>query len=177
VVVDNGDILLVMAELSLGFAGFASVVVTFRRRDSEPWKAPDAFAYRGMLRSSLFACFFALLPFPIGAFGATDRADWALSSGALAIYVAFTIRVLVAFVRVVGLPSGLRRYFISICIGYAACLVLQLLNAVDVGFHREFPPYLLGVSWLLGVAGINFFRLVSIPEPRRRRRAETRDGN
>ncbi len=169
-VADRGDILLTMAELALGFAGFASIVVAFRRRDAEPWNDPDAFAYRGMLRSSLFACFFALLPFPIGAFGASDRADWALSSGALALYVAYTIRVLVAFVRVVGLPQGVRRYFISISFGYAACGILQVLNAADIVFHRSFPPYLLGVSWLLAVAGINFFRLVVIPEPRRRRR-------
>lgn len=56
-----------LAEIAVGFAGFASIVVAFRRQ-RESWTVVDGVRYRVMPTNSLAACALALLPLVLAEF-------------------------------------------------------------------------------------------------------------
>jgi hypothetical protein len=43
----------------------------------------------------------------------------------------------------------------------AVAVVIQILNTLDIGFHRSFGPYFLGVCCVLLICVIMFIRLLS----------------
>jgi hypothetical protein len=85
------EIFLTLAEVSVAFAGFASIAVLFRRRDRGAWEPADAFRYRSMLANSLFSCGFAFLPLILSRFELSDRVLWSLCSALLFIYYAWRV--------------------------------------------------------------------------------------
>ncbi len=159
----ESDLLLTLAEVSVAFAGFASIVVLFKRRDSGLWRAEDAFRFGIMLEYSLAALFFAVAPVLLGYFEVGRPGVWAASSAALGLFI------------VVEAPRGwwsARRlaragrlnWALNTFIGVLALssVVALLLNVIEVGFHGEGGPYVAGVCVLLLGAGINFYRLVGV---------------
>jgi hypothetical protein len=50
---EHADVFVLIAELAIAFAGFASVVVVFRARQQEAWSGFEQAAFGGMLRNSL----------------------------------------------------------------------------------------------------------------------------
>ncbi len=163
---------LTLAEVSIAFAGFASIAVLFRRRAAGRWAPEDALRFQIMIISSLSALFFSLFPLALGAYSISESAVWAWSSGLL----------LLAFAAAVG--GGLPRFaklvrearanlalaVISLVLIVGA-VVLQALNVLSIGFSREPAPYLTGVVLLVLFCCIEFVRLVAI------RPGETEDGS
>jgi len=154
----------VLAEVAVGFAGFASIAVLFRRREEGRWEPEAALRYRAMLGNSLFACAFALLPRVLGAFEIANAPLWITCSGLLLAYVLWRVAVLSRYGR--GFISPASRLLLIVMI--AAVSLLQLVNLTGVPVERGPAPYLAGVALLLVNAGINFFQLVSVPAPQPR---------
>ena len=154
-----------MAEVSVAFAGFASITVLFRGRSAGEWEFADVLRYGAMLRGSLCACFFSLLPVVLFRAGLSETWTWSLTSVGLLAYGAAMSRVFVFLVRVGARANA---EIIRNAIAAGLNVVFQLLNLLSFGFHREAAPVLLGVGLLLANAGANFYRLVLIkpPEPR-----------
>jgi hypothetical protein len=153
--------LLTTAEVAVAFAGFASVVTAFRRREHEGWEAGDVVRFRLMISSSLSLVFFALLPFAIAFFGATERRVWSLASVLLALYMAFfffsTMRRALPLAR----EAALNPYIVwSFLVGAAVVFGLQVLNALAVVFGAELGPYFVGLMYLLVLAGVSFGRML-----------------
>ena len=157
------DVLLTTAEDGVAFAGFASVVTVFRRREAGDRAAGDAVRFRLMIAASLSVVLFALLPFAFAFFGLGEEEVWAASSAVLAVYVVlFLGRSVPQSVRLASagaLSPGVAWPFLA---GGVLTLVLQVLNVAGVGLHREIGPYFLGLLFLLALSGVSFARLLPI---------------
>jgi hypothetical protein len=150
-----------MAEVSVAFAGFASITVLFRGRNAGEWTIPDRLRYGAMLRGSLCACLFSLFPVVLFQAGVSESWVWSLTSICMLAYGIVMSRVFVFLIRVGA------RANIEIARNVTAAgltISLQLLNLVGIGFHREAAPVLLGVGVLLANAGANFYRLVVVSQ-------------
>lgn len=159
----GADPLLTIAEVAVAFAGFASVVTVFRRREDGRWSGADAQRFQLMIGGSLSVVFFALLPFAFDFFGARPTTIWTASSALLAVYMSATL----AFYawrgfRILGAEGLSPRVYWPTVIGAAAATALQLLNVAGLGFAHEIGPYYLGLLYLLIVAGVSFSRLLPI---------------
>ena len=159
----GSDFLQTLAEISIAFAGFSSIVVLFRRREADEWTPEDAFRYRTMLLMSLAALFYSVLPSGIHYWEVSDPVVWRSSSAALSIFI--------AYVAASGLPISLRfaregRISLRIVVVFSLCIFGALLVQ---GFNLFGPPkpgpYITGVLVILGSAGLAFFRLVYIRAP------------
>ena len=62
------EILLTFAEIAAAFAGFASIVVIFRRREQIESDPELRIGFQSMLLSALFVVFFSLLPLVLDRF-------------------------------------------------------------------------------------------------------------
>ena len=166
---EGSDVLLTLVEVAVAFAGFSSIVVLFQRRDSEHWDFPTLYSYRAMLRNSLAAAFFSGLPFGLYYFELSAAVLWSICSGVLACFLVFPLRQFSAFVRGAGLMKmrSPRLTVLIVAGGHGAALLLQVANAVGIGFSRELAPYLVGVLWLTANSGLQFFNLVTLPLPDR----------
>jgi hypothetical protein len=114
-----------------------------------------------MISSSLSVVLFALLPFAIEFFGASESGVWASASGVLALYL------LLSFAQVARRTSSLtaraalnRTIARSFAAGGSIVFALQVANAAGVVFERELGPYFLGLLYLLVLAGVSFARML-----------------
>jgi hypothetical protein len=160
--VEGSDVLIVIAEVSVAFAGFAGIVAVFRQRDLAEWAAVDATRFRFMVECSLMTILFALLPFVFRHLGASPTATWSACSALMAATVAGLLTIASLRMRRVrsqtpGFNAALLRCMQAVSLLTIALLVL---NALSIGFTAEFGPYLAALAWVLGASGVNFFRLL-----------------
>jgi hypothetical protein len=148
-----------MAEVSVAFAGFASITVLFRGRSAGEWTTPDRLRYGAMLRGSLCACLFSLFPVVLFQAGVSESWTWSLTSVCLLVYGIAMSRVFVFLFRV-GARANIE--IVRNMVASGLNIFFQLLNLVGIGFHREAAPVLLGLGLLLANAGANFYRLVVV---------------
>ena len=159
---EGSDVLIVIAEVSVAFAGFAGIVAVFRQRDLAEWAAVDATRFRFMVECSLMTILFALLPFVFRHLGASPAATWSACSGLMGAAVACLLVIASLRMRRVrsqtpGFNTALLRFMQAVSL---LTLALLALNALRIGFTAEFGPYLAALAWLLVASGINFFRLL-----------------
>jgi hypothetical protein len=148
-----------MAEVSVAFAGFASITVLFRGRSAGEWTTRDRLRYGAMLRGSLSACLFSLFPIVLLQAGVSETWTWSVTSACLLVYGVALSRVFVFLFRIGARPNvELVRNMTAAGLNVS----FQLLNLLGIGFHREAAPVLLGVALLLANAGANFYRLVFV---------------
>ena len=93
------DTLYTLAEISIGLAGFAAIVVLFKRQDSGHWKASHADYFGGMILHAMTAAFFCLLPTVVAVFTSAESVVWSVSSALSG------IQILVQTIIVVRLPT------------------------------------------------------------------------
>ena len=157
------DTLLTLAEVSIAFAGFASIAIHFRRRATGLWSPEDAFRFQIMITFSLSALLFSLFPLALGAYSISESAVWAWSSGLL--LLAFTAAVGGALPRVAKLVRAGRASPSLAVISFVlivGTVILQALNVLSLGFSREPAPYLTGIVLLVVFCCIEFVRLIAI---------------
>jgi hypothetical protein len=159
----GGDALLTTAEVAAAFAGFASVVTVFRRRQHEGWEPGDVLRFQLLITASLSTVFFALLPFAVGFFGASEPTIWSWSSGALGLYVALLLGMILRRGLALTTAGSLNPWVAwPFTVGGGVAVVLQVLNAAGWVFERELGPYFVGLLYLLVLAGVSFGRMLPI---------------
>jgi hypothetical protein len=163
---EHRDVFLLLGELAIAFAGFAGVVIVFRERDRESWSGRDRSAFRGMLRNSLAAGLFAVLPFPLFAFGFTGGRLWSVLSGLLALHLFRSLYIVSMILRDVPEVSLRSPELALSSLGLLVALLLQLGNLPTQTSYHGAAPYLAGVCWLVMTAGITFWNLVMRPVQR-----------
>jgi len=171
---DHTDLLLTMAEVSVAFAGFASITVLFRGRSAGEWTTPDRLRYGAMLRGSLCACLFSLFPVVLVQAGVSESWTWSLTSVCLLVYGIAMSRVFVFLFRA-GARANIEIARNMVASGLN--IFFQLLNLVGIGFHREAAPVLLGLGLLLANAGANFYRLVVVSPAEARALTDPKDSS
>lgn len=161
---DAFDTLLTLAEVSIGLAGFAGIVMVFGRGPGE-LPAADSFRLLALVGCSLGTLFLSLVPIALNGVGLPEPELWQWSS-AILLAVAIPAHVF-AFARwrrdaaeileVVPIPL--------LPIGACAFLlnfVAQICNALGVGWPPRFGVYLLGLLLYLLFAAIQFARMLFV---------------
>jgi hypothetical protein len=156
-------ILQTTAEVSVALAGFTGVVAAFGQRRGH-WASIDTVRFRVMLLTSLAALVFSILPFAVHHMNATSATTWAVSSALLASYLVVHVFIDTHRLRNGEIPKDPQFRAWSLALAYSlagAAVVIQVLNALDIVFHRAFGPFLLGLCCLLLICTQMFIRLLS----------------
>jgi hypothetical protein len=154
----------ILAEISVGLAGFSSIVVAFRRSSAHaPWSRGDVFRFQDMLESSLVAALLAILPAALRGLGLDEPDLWPFVSALFFVFVVFnTIRRVRQLSR---LPAGAlsNPLVVFFLIMLAVVAAVQLLNVLGWIVPEGPGPYLFGATWYTIYAGFMFYRLIILP--------------
>ena len=160
---EEAELLFIIAEIAVAFAGFASIVSVLGRRDSRDDRRLDAFRLRTMLMASLCAVGFALFPLLPAEFGVSRVLVWRIS--ACAVLLTGGILLPEWWLRYRELNrQGLREsgFIVYVCLALELGMTIPIL-LVALGFFPQlaFPFYLAALFFFLLVAGLYFFRVVT----------------
>ena len=161
---DAFDTLLTLAEVSLGLAGFAGIVVVFGRGPGALAPA-DSFRLLALVGCSLGTLFLSLVPIALNAVGLPEPELWQWSS---AILLAVAVPAhLFAFLRirrhVAEILEVLPIYMLPIGVSlFLANFIAQICNALGVGSLPIFGVYLIGLILYLGFAALQFARMLFV---------------
>ena len=162
---EPGEALGIAAQIAVALAGFAGVVVVFRRESVHEWSSIDKFRLRLLLTNSLLPlalCMIALLLLTVEP---VPTAIWRWCSG-----FAFVILLPFAFERVRIFRHFDRRqldsaratgsiFYLSVIVGTAATL-LQIYNVAILG---TFWPFFTAIVVQLVAAMVQFARIILVP--------------
>ena len=160
---EPGEALSTTAQIAVALAGFAGVVVVFRRESVHDWSTIDKFRLRLLLMNSvlpLALCMLGLLfltikPPPVNM--------WKWCSGlAFVVFVLFPVTSMTTFRRLDlrGLQSYRRAtHFVFYVFGIlgTAVTVLQLYNVITLGVVWPFFP---GIVFQITAAMFQFMRII-----------------
>ena len=159
----GSDVLLAVAEVSVAFAGFSSIVAAFLRRSAREWLPLDLARLWQMISYSLLALLLALFPFVMAYTGIAEATLWTIASAAMAITIAvqYSVATALALRSLGGDRSDLSAHFTRfVLFGSVLSVVIQALNCFGVLFERAFTAYFIGLLWLVSASAIFFIRLV-----------------
>jgi len=163
---EPGEALGIAAQIAVALAGFAGVVVVFRRESVHEWSPLDKFRLRLLLMNSvlpLALCMLGLLFLTIKPLPA-DIWKWC-SVFAFVVLVLFGLTSMTIFRRLhLGqLQSyGRATHFVFNLFGIlgTAVMLLQLYNAAILG---TFWPFFTGIVFQLTAAMFQFMRIILMP--------------
>jgi len=156
------DVLLTIAEISLVFAGFTSLIVVVRGPGGGQWRPIERIAMWLMVGWSLAALFFSLLPVLLFHYGAPPAVLWAVSSGALGIFILGFGSAMLRRLRKARAEPMLPRAGRIFQFLLPLVAVVQILAAADLLVPRAPASYLLGVVALLAFAVFPFVAFLSL---------------
>ena len=161
---DTTSQLLLTAEIAVALAGFAGVVVSFQYKAGAIMPRGLVLGLDIMIKNSLGVALFAILPLALSNFGIEETAVWSIFSGLLVpIFIVVILKTKRQF-RKIPVSDKFSRLLFSSWFG-AAYLVTtaNILNVLNVFFHREFGPYFITLVFTLCLSGYMFSRLVVRP--------------
>lgn len=144
-----------LAELAVAMAGFASIVVLFKRGRTGGWVPADADRFNGMLLHAMAAGFFCVFPPFISVFTSDPSRIWTIASASIA------VQLLLHAAVIFWLPSTTIRIRLALVLPLGL-VGLQFLNVLGVWFAGDFRPYLAAVLWHIFQAGLLFVTLVFV---------------
>ena len=168
---EPSDVLFLLAEVAVAFAGFAGVVAIFQARLSQDAPSFDLFRFWVMLASSLSLLGFSLLPLVFHFLGSSQSAVWRLSSLVLAVFTVANAIFIVRLIRsrveavVASLDPAIT---VAANVTYAITLITQIANVFGALGGPRFGLYLVGLLMVLLGAAVNFARLVWVGTSRLR---------
>lgn len=161
---EPGEALSTAAQIAVALAGFAGVVVVFRRESVHDWSTLDKFRLRLLLANSILPlglCMIALLLLTVEP---TLTGVWRWCSGAaFTVFLAFAIIVNTSFRRLklqqLQGASANFIFYLFATLGWGSTL-LQLYNVALLG---AFWPFFAGISLQLVAAMLQFARMILLP--------------
>ena len=154
------------AQIAVALAGFAGVVIVFRRESAHEWSPLDKFRLRALLLNSVLPLGLCMIAFLLLTIEPALTGVWRWSSGiASVVLLFFGIGTTTAFRRVAvqrlqSAHSNFIFYFFA-TLGIGAML-LQLYNAI---FLDAFWPFFTGIVLQLVGATFQFARMIlALPE-------------
>lgn len=146
------DILTVLGEIFVAFAGFTGIVAVLGQRSEGTWRPVDIIRFQALVEASLAGLLFAIAPFALFFFNYGEPTIWGLGSGVLAVYIVYSfVRVISAQKRLDAASDpdfvpGVRRVLLALA---APVLVVLFMNAFGIVFQHTFAAYFLGLLQLL----------------------------
>ena len=156
------NLLLTVAEVSIGFAGFAGIVALFGRRAVGHWSTADRVRFDALIIFALLSLFAAFLPVAIHYVSPDHGSPWRLAStilGLVFVFLSWGGSTRIAKVRASGDAEATVRGGWVLLAGYWILALGLFLNALGV-FQAEAGPYLVAVFLSLSMTGLMFARLL-----------------
>jgi hypothetical protein len=163
---EPGEALGIAAQIAVALAGFAGVVVVFRRESVHEWSPLDKFRLRLLLMNSVLPLALCMLGLLFLSIKPLPGSIWNWCSGfALIILVLFAVTSVTIFRRLHlrQLQSyGRATHFVFYLFGIlgTAATVLQLYNVAILG---AFWPFFTGIVFQLTAAMFQFMRIILMP--------------
>jgi drug/metabolite transporter (DMT)-like permease len=162
---EPGEALSTAAQIAVTLAGFAGVVVVFRRESVHEWSPIDKFRLRLLLTNSILSLTFCMIGLLLLAITPTPTEIWRwCSGGALVILLPFAIATTKSFRRLD--PQQLKNahatlfpFYLFVALGTGGTL-LQFCN---VGILNAFWPFFTGIVIQLLAATFQFTRIILVP--------------
>ena len=148
----GSDVLTVLAEIFVAFAGFTGIVAALGQRSEGKWKPVDVIRFRALLEASLAGLVLSVVPYGFHYFGVVEAVTWSFGSFLVAVYVVFFLIRIVQKqkeLRATEDPNfvpGVRLILVFLSVPVVA---VQLLNTIGVGLQHTFSGFLLGLIFLL----------------------------
>jgi len=154
----------IFVEFGVGIAGFSGVVVAFGRGSGRLGDY-DRFRVVQLLLSSLTPAFFGVLPTILAGFGIRGEPAARAASGAL--MATIVILTTVALVSERRMSARAREHLSPAVwrISLVSSAVLFVWNALNLAGSLgpvSLGPVILGMTWLLFMASLMFFRLLLV---------------
>ena len=155
--VENLDVLLSVAEISVAFAGFAGIITAVAGRSDGGWDPGNLTRFRLMITSSLSATVMSLMPYVF--LLNSDQVNWNWSVGLLGVFMLFSSAM---WIRSFVLGRKNLNNYVSFGISLmAVSATLAQLVALTDFVVADLGIYFLGVFCLFIQSCIAFFRLVT----------------
>lgn len=163
--IEGGPVLLTLAEIAVGLAGFSGVVAAFSRtRDFPP---EDRVRFLMLVGSTFFVILLALVPFLFDLGGMTESGIWRWSSGIWLLGFAGCIPLLAAGRRIIirrGRPAPGWSLLLVFALSLAAAMA-QVGNVLGWPYTPGPVPFLLGLlAGLLGSGSIFVYLVLIRPK-------------
>ena len=160
----GGEILLTTAELALALGGFGGVVAAFMG-NRDRWDAMAVVRFRALIVISLSSAFLSLVPLALYHGGLAGEILWISASSIAAAFVLVGLVWMVFYARAPMVARGSRLWSAIAMIAAGAAAIVNVMNALSLGFSRSFTGYFCALLLLLVLAGLYFFRLVALSGP------------
>lgn len=161
---EESSILLTLTQVTVAFVGFASIVATFRFKDEFTIKKNDAIDLELIVNTGLVGAFFSVLPLILSSFGLQDASVWTLCSAIMSINYLGFMYYLSRMVKISKFRKKKSKLIISIYFAIGILVFgLNVMNATNIVFHREFGPFLVSLIYPLCMVGYMFSRLLFLP--------------
>ena len=163
---EPGEALSTAAQIAVTLAGFAGVVVIFRRESIHEWSPINKFRLRQLLTNSILPLAFCMIGLLLLTIRPVPADIWRWCSGAtfviLLLFGIGTVRVFRRFDVQEGHRAGASRsiFYLTAAVGIAATL-LQLYNAALL---NAFWPFFTAIAVQLIAAMSQFGRMVLAPQ-------------
>lgn len=157
------DQLLVIAQISIALAGFAGIIATFQFKDDKNVSRGHVLALGMVVNISLVGAFFSALPLALLNFEIRDELVWTICSTLMAINLTVFTLYIYKRARLDTVDMRSRIVFVSFFVLSAVVVTFNTLNALGIGFDREFAPYLLSFFFSFFLVCYNFSRLLMRP--------------
>ncbi len=160
---EPGEALSTAAQIAVALAGFAGVVVVFRRESVHDWSTVDKFRLRLLLMNSVLPLALCMLGLLFLTIKPPPVDIWKLCSGfAFVVSVLFAVTSITTFrhLDLRGLQSyGRATHFVFCLFGTlgSAVTLLQLYNVISLGM---FWPFFTGIVFQLTAAMFQFMRII-----------------
>lgn len=159
----GSNILVALAEVAIGFAGFSAVVAAlFRRRRIGDMMPFDEVRFLVMLEFSLTVLVFSLLPLALEVLGIDENRAWRVASRLFAGFLIFHLvgdYILTIRRKRVATQSITWPIYIMSSLGIAVCALALLLSSFGAQIGEPAGVYIMCLLWLIVLAAIHFTRL------------------
>lgn len=161
---EGTDQLLIITEVSVALAGFAGVVSAYQYKNGNNIRRGDALGISMMVNIGLVDAVFSVLPLILFGLGLRESVTWKISSFLMSVnYLIFFYYIVRNLKRVkVSKMSSKLAYGLLWFFG-ALILLVNIANAVGVGYDGQQGPFFVSLVLPLIVAGYMFARLVLRP--------------
>jgi hypothetical protein len=159
----GSDVLTILAEVFVAFAGFSGIVATLGQRTEGKWRPVDVIRFRALLTTSLAGLVLCVLPFGFHHFAVAEAITWGTCSAVLAVILtAFALSTVLnqAKLRVGEDPDFVPGVFWILAPLGVLVVLIQALNAAGVGLEHTFSGFLVGLIFLLASCSSMFVLLL-----------------
>jgi hypothetical protein len=157
------DILILGVEASVAFAGFAGIVATFQFGGEKETRRGDAVGLTMILQFSLLAALVCSVAILLYSFDVKETTLWTICSALSLVVHTWGLRATQLSIRGIDRGKSFVRLTVILQIPSLTMILIHVMNASDVYFHREAGPIIASVVYTLCMSGFMFSRLLLIP--------------